>query len=127
MRLGVTIMKMCKSNSFVTIRKRNDEKKPVRSCPATEPSTDVCSVGASGFLIGREGDDSFGVVSFPNAPVDSGQPTQRLEFPPRGKVGRYRASTPNFGHDPASNARKWATGKQRLKFFCTRVWNILEY
>ncbi|MCP4486240.1 MAG: hypothetical protein GY820_02810 [Gammaproteobacteria bacterium] len=51
----------------------------------------------------------------PNSLVDSVQLTEPLEFPPRGKGGR--SSTPNFGHDPAANALKWATQKQNLKFF----------
>ncbi|MCP4493450.1 MAG: hypothetical protein GY820_40020 [Gammaproteobacteria bacterium] len=50
--------------------------------------------------------------SIPNALVDSVQLTEPLEFPPRGKAGRYRASTPNFGHDPTTNTLKWATQKQ---------------
>ncbi|MCP4486228.1 MAG: hypothetical protein GY820_02750 [Gammaproteobacteria bacterium] len=60
----------------------------------------------------RQGDDSDGVVSFPNALVNSVQLTQQLKFPARSKAGWYRASTPNFGHDPAANAHKWATRKQ---------------
>ncbi len=35
-------------------------------------------------------DGSNGVVSFPNAPVDSVHLAQRLEFPSRFKAGRYR-------------------------------------
>ncbi len=66
-------------------------------------------------LIGRWGDGFNGVVSFPNTLVDSVQLIQWLEFLPRGKAARYCASTPNFGHDPETNARKWATRKQSCR------------
>ncbi len=62
MRLGVTILKMCKSNSFVTIRKGNDEKTGqvlLLNCRLMFVLWELQTV-----QIGREDDDSFGVVDF---------------------------------------------------------------